>query len=367
MMNYYEILKAAKSGGKALDYYTAMYAQKLGIGDEIAEFEGIPPLTFTANGQPLIDWRISGNMVQSGTPAPDNIIYPQECGDKTPNLAEFRYGNIIYNTGEINYNDNRYFVSNYVKIDGNQYYKTANATLCYYDDTYTFISGEYTNSKKYVAITPPENAVYVVFGNPVQHTPEWASEYLAVYKTNIDHVIPYGYKFPITINNTTYSIYLNESLRKIGDYADTINADSTVTRKIKKIVLTGDESWTPVGEGNTRFFYTTLGSRATTEVTPSPLISSHFELASISSASADVGMRIINGEQLRVRPKNAGSTTTAAFKQWLSENTPSIWYVLNTSETERITAFQIPTASGNNTLDVDTTLPPSNLYIKYYK
>lgn len=47
----------------------------------IKVLEGVPPLTFTSNGHPILDYLIEGNTVQSGTPAPDNPIMPQGCGD----------------------------------------------------------------------------------------------------------------------------------------------------------------------------------------------------------------------------------------------------------------------------------------------
>lgn len=47
----------------------------------IKVLEGIPPLTFTANGQPLLDYLIEGNTVQNGKPSPDNPIMPEGCGD----------------------------------------------------------------------------------------------------------------------------------------------------------------------------------------------------------------------------------------------------------------------------------------------
>ena len=51
------------------------------IAERTVELSGIPPLSFTANGQPLLDYLISGNTFQNGTPTPDNPIMPEGCGD----------------------------------------------------------------------------------------------------------------------------------------------------------------------------------------------------------------------------------------------------------------------------------------------
>lgn len=45
------------------------------------ELEDTSPLSFTANGDPLIAWTVNGNMVQSDTPTKSNPVYPSECGD----------------------------------------------------------------------------------------------------------------------------------------------------------------------------------------------------------------------------------------------------------------------------------------------
>jgi len=70
MLSLYEILKASKTG-IAPDMWTALAGMNWGgkdSGAEIKELTGIPPLSFTADGTPLLDFLISGNMVQqSGT------------------------------------------------------------------------------------------------------------------------------------------------------------------------------------------------------------------------------------------------------------------------------------------------------------
>lgn len=47
---------------------------------QIKVLEGVPPLTFTSIGLPLINYLIEGNTVQSGTPTPYNPIEPSGCG-----------------------------------------------------------------------------------------------------------------------------------------------------------------------------------------------------------------------------------------------------------------------------------------------
>ena len=89
----YEILKSAKLGTEAApDMFTGLLAQKMpfakGSG-EIAELSGVLPLTFKANGQPLLDWYIKGNTVQNGTPTPANPVEVNGVGERTGNLWNY--------------------------------------------------------------------------------------------------------------------------------------------------------------------------------------------------------------------------------------------------------------------------------------
>lgn len=88
MLSLYEILKASKTG-IAPDMWTALAGMNWSgadSGHEVKELTGIPPLSFTADGTPLLDYLISGNMSQTGTPTPDSPVMPQGTGERTGNL-----------------------------------------------------------------------------------------------------------------------------------------------------------------------------------------------------------------------------------------------------------------------------------------
>lgn len=51
------------------------------------------------------------------------------------------------------------------------------------------------------------------------------------------------YDVPITSAEQTVHLILSEPLRKIGDYADSVDSEGVVTRKIKKYEITGQEDW----------------------------------------------------------------------------------------------------------------------------
>ena len=58
-----------------------------------------------------------------------------------------------------------------------------------------------------------------------------------------DFVTEGEYGIPITVGGTTYPLYLSEPLRKIGEYSDTVDSSGAVTRRIRKLVLDGTETW----------------------------------------------------------------------------------------------------------------------------
>ena len=71
---------------------------------ETIEYTGAVPVEILAAGEPLIDYLISGNMSQTGTPTPTTPIQPQECGERTGNLfdvATVEKGRI--DNGEVGY------------------------------------------------------------------------------------------------------------------------------------------------------------------------------------------------------------------------------------------------------------------------
>lgn len=80
--NFYELLKYAATGIASPDmtYYDRMRASALMGGATVQTLTGIPPLTFKADGSPLISWSMKGNGSQQGTPTPDNPVMPEFVG-----------------------------------------------------------------------------------------------------------------------------------------------------------------------------------------------------------------------------------------------------------------------------------------------
>lgn len=79
--NFYELLKYAATGqaSPSMTYYDRMRASVL-MGGAVKTLTGQPPLSFKADGTPLISWGMKGNGQQNGTPTPDAPITPDFVG-----------------------------------------------------------------------------------------------------------------------------------------------------------------------------------------------------------------------------------------------------------------------------------------------
>lgn len=237
---------------------------------QIKVLEGVPPLTFTARGLPLINYLIEGNTVQDGTPTPSSPVDVVGVG--------------------------------------------------------TLDSGQY--------------------------------------------------KIPISSGGVTTNIYLGST---------------QTVRAIKKLVLTGDEDW----EYQATYLRSviTINNIFVSGLRTTPFFCTHYIPISDGRPIADVPLNAAylaeswtNTATLNI--KTDAYTTAADFKAYLAaqyaNGTPvTVWYILATPQTAAINeplmkivtyadtlskeqaGVEIPTVNGSNTLDVDTTVKPSNIYIEY--
>ena len=81
--SFFDLMKFAKAGitsppMTAYDKKKALSMFNAGI--PVKTLTGVPPLSFKANGKPLISLSMPGNGQQQGTPTPDAPIMPDFCG-----------------------------------------------------------------------------------------------------------------------------------------------------------------------------------------------------------------------------------------------------------------------------------------------
>ena len=81
--SFFDLMKYARTGiaSPEMTGFDKVRARAAFGGYPVSTITGTPPISFKADGKPLSAWSIAGNMVQTGTPAPDAPITPEECGD----------------------------------------------------------------------------------------------------------------------------------------------------------------------------------------------------------------------------------------------------------------------------------------------
>ena len=159
------------------------------------------------------------------------------------------------------------------------------------------------------------------------------------------------------------------------------------TRRIGKLVLTGSETFFRDKErADSWGFYSDILVSGNYNLS----ICSHFVYIGTSGVNNtdNIGFSLFNTSQFGCRCPKSIADTVNKFKAWLANQyaagTPiTVWYVLATPETAVVNeplrkigdhadtvsyeqaGVQIPTNRGNTVIDVETTLKPSQMYIKY--
>lgn len=369
-VSFYDLMKYAKTGIASPDmthFDKARALAAFGNAFPSATLSGVPPISFKSNGKPLTAWSISGNLYQQGTPTPDAPIVPQETGDRTANL--FDSNTITFPTSTI-------IIYNPIYVGDGTFTLSSTIPETETKDVF-FLSGNVSsgaNSQNNgvsngVSRTRQSTDGFVTVAmryNPIRYNP---ADYNYMLNTGITALPyePYGVKLPLTLAGQTSPIYLSEPIRKIGEYADSVASDGTVTRRIKKLVLTGTEYWLKIQA--VKVFYIIVDDAVRTNGIVTTLCT-HYNGVENTSSSFNMSNKTVafqsTSTRLYIRDNNYEDVTD--FKTYLQQQyaagTPvTVWYVLATPTTETITAPTLTPAKGANTLTVDTTLPPSGVSI----
>ena len=319
---------------------------------------------------------LKGNMEQSGTPTPDNPIMPQGTGERTGNLWDRDVPRYVYAKDYKKYNpDNAialkagtYTISSDGKLPIIQVFD-ANHTQLNVDDAITHTSGYYKMWDG-LAIGPQSNALRIITVTLLSDCilTFTISDNLGTYimlntgSTPLPYE-PYGYKIPISSANTTTNVYLGEV---------------QTTRKIKKLVLTGQESgWTKndaIAQSNTYYrsisgYYRYNG------------LCSHY--ATVNNVRAETGVYF--GENINFLTLLSDEIDTVDkwktyLQQQYANGTPvTVWHVLKTETTgivneplmrigdyaDEVSNISIPVTAGGDTISVGTIVQPSEVTVNY--
>ena len=341
------------------------------------------PHEVIGDGQSNLTWSMDGNMQVNGTPSPQNPITPQETGEKTANLInpdDFTLGQWTNSSGVVS-SQTYGAISDKIEINALKYTVKGHGetypyscSFCWYDNNDSFISRTHYSTSIINAKTPtvPNDAAYFKFQVSTSEQTAITLDIIKNFKIMLNEgstALPYEppnmYKIPISCNGVSYPIYLSKPLRKIGDIADIINSDGTVTRNIKTVDI-GTLTFTKTSSGN--FLGSGISNiRLILNGQSGNAICSHFTEASANSyANTPYSFAsCINGTRTPVFNKTGFEEYTAdQFKEAMSG--VYMWYVLATPTTETFTAPSIPTSGTAQSFDVNTTLKPSEVSLTWH-
>ena len=365
--------------------YKDFIKEKVNNEIKIKSAEGYPCEFKKSNGRPLKDYKIYGNSVQDGTPTPENPIEIESVGDFSKNI--FDMDSLNYAGG---YRKDESIIST-TGINVDIYLKAGTYSLtlkCDKSCTIFLRKGQVDNG--YFATTKlnPNTVSNVLSFTYKEDAWMRISSFVkdAVFYDfmlvggayNSDTMPEYSqynkYKIPITINDSvTINIYLDEPLRKIGDYADYVDFKrKKVIRNVKPYVLTGDKPFAKYSSKENTACYSQR-ILYTNWVKNNFILCTHFRR--IESAVYDT-VGFAHGDtsgivyfRIPIDAEYAQSATT--FQAWVKEQynngTPIVIYATPPDGVveEDIELPEITTAYGYTIMTTETAISPSNIEVKY--
>lgn len=255
--------------------------------------------------------------------------------------------------------------SDYIEVSsGKTYHFNANnvdgsmAGIAWYDKNKTYISGiSATNMKNANGnITAPSNASYVRLSWTIgeNNNSNWKNTLQfeeGSVETNYE-----PYVEPITTN-----IYLDEPIRKVGDYTDYIDfKNQKIIRNVGKKTLDGTESWTSNAFGENNLYYTYITDMVSG--TRQNFLSNLFTTSKNGSSSDQKDNSICFGYgNSHIYTRYNSVSTLEEFKTYLSDNNLEIEYGLGNIVEEAIALPRIGVNPNAPVLSVDTKVAPTNV------
>lgn len=300
---------------------------------------------------------LKGQMEQNGTPTPTIPIQPQECGERTGNLFDENYPNIkvaipVYRS--IYVGDGTFTLSTTTA----QHTSIANLFLLAGNvggGASTQDNGVWNgNPRTVTAVDGYVTIGYRYYENDETSDPRSNDVMLNTGSQPLPYE-PFGIKIPISSANTTTPIYLGEV---------------ETTRRIKKSTVSITNIIT-LSNGNKAGVFTFPDS--------SEYAIQQYGLCDIAKYDIErktSGMFYVNRQNaIFIGNSNDTLDTLKAIYDGCT-----LWYVLATPTTgivnepirkigdyaDEVSGITIPTITGANTIDVDTTLKPSEVSVNYH-
>lgn len=356
--------------------------------------------SYSNSNSVILSNKIYGNSIQNGTPTPSTPVEIESVGDLITDTNDANYGkykisikvsgkNLFWlkdatNVSAINqiYNcSNQTFtkeITNLVGITGiisnttfsqicyceplqsgkTYIWKFHNANLLSTGHYFTLTYEDETTENWYenTPITLTKNATITAIRQAYRDYTKGEIESFQIQVEEGSIATDYEpYSSPVTIN-----LYLNEPLRKIGDYADYIDfAKEKVIRNIKEITFDGSENWVKYPTANTNTYYIAIPDSINGMSTSLCNRFRNFQYGAWASSVPD-GLysdhSSLNYKYFRT-PDNNTITTLEEFKNWLSTHNTILDYTLKKTIEENIIIPEISGLQSIASINVTTQVP----------
>lgn len=362
---------------------------------------GVLPLTLEGcvDDESIIDYTLYGQSVQNGTPTPETPVEVESVGEKTRNLfnpkqTPVQIGNYLVMTLESDIYTLRIALKNNKNVPSGVYFGLIYGS----NASWLIANGNVQQKQKSLDLSTYTGigvAVYSASGNKKawNNMVDAFDIYLSEgYETTYE---PYGYKIPVKVSGNgesiTTNIYLDEPLRKVGNYADYIksvdlvNGTGTVVRRVYecnmtevfntlniKAVIYG--KYTDV----IRFSHNLNTMKCKLGKANCKTISNRFISANADSFKDDKECVFFHSDlnthfytslqkdRLGIGETDTDSEILNKHAEYVKNNDTKVYYALATPTETPITLPTIPTFKGTSIISADTTIQPSNAEITYY-
>ena len=401
---------------------------------KIADAEGVPCVMEYSKGKNLRNYEIYGNSVQDGTPSPDTPIEIQSVGDLVTDTASEYYGkydvpitvrgkNLLPNsdwmsgthsngfTEQTNVNYITEYTQNSISfnlaawkgVSSPRFLKDRVKRIVFkinqnqinsddgYINFYIIIQGYDDNNNKVGSQAIYNNAIadteYVFdfsaisTSNFYKNSTQFSFCILAR-KNALSNLMVYDIAYYADTDTTEYEpyvkptithIYLNEPLRKVGDYADYIDfKNQKVVRNINSMLIKAMAKLNNNETNETAGFYFRVDDRMIINDSTNIQVLSP-SLLGVPRASFSEDTSLITAYPnnsviaFKLSKTLIGGDTTVLVNKYLENNPITIYYILATPVEEDITIPGLKTFKGTSIMLVDTSIQPSNIKTKYVK
>jgi len=346
-------------------------------------------------GKPLRDYKIYGNSIQDGTPSPEEPVEIQSVGDKTRNLFD---ESILNKFADTLTTDKEWVMKNFAGVieDGIAFKENTRYTLAFtakqtagnprlifkYTDGTSSNIGTWQLAAEYTTYigTSAANKTIAYIGMEYGSTGYMYIKKGSIFLTEGVYTVstmpeyePYGYKVPVKVDEITHNIYLDEPLRKVGEYADYIDfSNQCVVRNVRCLSLDGSDDEVIVLQstnsyGISNFYLDGLSDMALSEdcVMCNRLSRQTTNVANTMTEGFRFVITTSTYPYMRISSERV--STVADFRAWLSDNVVSFAYATNAPIIEPIELPKIPTGKGTINITVGTDVHPYSVVWQYYR